>query len=151
MPHVASVVVSSTCSATALQDTITHVRMNHPEKAILAGDDRLFGYSLYRGCHGALLGLGAILPAMQRAMVDAWFLGEASRFLDLSRCVDHLAEAIYYEPGDGQARRILSGLAHLGIIPEEASYDSSSSDSDEIGIALVRETIEALGKWDSVY
>jgi 4-hydroxy-tetrahydrodipicolinate synthase len=147
MPEVAGAVVSKADSTDDLQDFITYARMSHPTKAILTGEDRLFGYSLYRGCHGALLGLASICPAIQRAMVDAWFMGEPAQFLNLSRLVDYLAEAVYSKPKDSHVRKLLVGLAHMGVIPPDAVNDPLGPEVSNVDEELVRATIEALGEW----
>jgi 4-hydroxy-tetrahydrodipicolinate synthase len=147
MPQVAGVFVADTGSAVTLQDVVTHIRTRYPRKGILTGENRLFGYSLYRGCHGALLGLAAICTGLQRAMVDAWFMGELARFVELSRLVDHLAEAVYFEPFEGHVGRLLSGLRHQGTIPSEAVHDPWGPPISEAEEELVRATISALGDW----
>lgn len=142
----AGIRIRSLGMAMVLQDVVTHVRMKHPDKAILAGDNRLLGYSLYRGCHGALAGLASICTVIQRVMLDAWFLGEMERYLELSRLIDHLAEAIYIEPQDGRIRRLLVALAHLKVIPAESAFDPWGPDIPPVHEELVKATVDAINE-----
>jgi dihydrodipicolinate synthase/N-acetylneuraminate lyase len=144
IPEVAGIVIN-TPTVVDFQEATTHVRMRHPSKAILTGENRMLGYSFYRGCHGVLAGLTSICPALQRAMIDAWFMNEMTRFLELNRLVDHLAEAIFTEPCENHPERLLAGLAHLGIIDPVMPMKLSALSSAEG--EFVRETLDALGEW----
>ena len=146
MPQVAGI-VASTPSFVDLQETITYVRMRHPSKAILAGENRLMGYSLYRGCHGALAGLGGICPVLQRTMIDAWFMGETTRFLEMSRLVDHLAEAVFIEPFESHIKKLLVGLAHQGIVPADTALDPWGAEITAAEEEYVLATLDALNEW----
>ncbi len=139
--------ISMIGSPVLLQDLITHLLVNHPDKAVLSGDDRLCGYSLYRGCHGTLSAVGSICPRLQRELIDAWFMGEATRFLNLSRLTDHVAEAIFIEPIEGYARRLLVGLAYQRIIPEESADDPWAPPISPRDEELVKATLDAIGEW----
>ncbi len=150
MPEVAAVKTSMHDRPLLMQDLVTHILVKHLKKAVLSGEDRFYGYSLYRGCHGALVGLGSICPELQRELIDAWFMRETSRFLQLSRLIDHLAEAIYVDPLDGHVGRILAGLAHKGIIPAGSSLDPWGPKLTLIDLEFVKATLDAVGEWSDV-
>jgi 4-hydroxy-tetrahydrodipicolinate synthase len=150
MPEVAAVRTGMNCSSMQMQDLITHTLIAHPDKAILSGEDRMYGYSLYRGCHGALTAIGSICPNLQRELVDSWFMSEAGRFLNLSRLIDHIAEAVFVEPLTGLSQRILIALAHQGIIPDTATHDPTAPPISPKEEELVRATLDALWEWCDV-
>lgn len=147
MPEVAAIRTDLQDQPVAMQDLITRVRMGWPLKAILSGENRMHGYSLYRGCHGLLATIGSICPRLQRELIDAWFMGDSMKFLNLSRLTDHIAEAVFIEPREGVLQRILTGLAHQGIIPESAVNDPWAPPIAPKEEELVRATLDELGEW----
>jgi 4-hydroxy-tetrahydrodipicolinate synthase len=144
MPEVAGIKMATLDSPLTLQDVVTHILINHPGKVILTGEDRLYGYSLYRGCHGALVGLGASCVNLQREMIDSWFVRELDRFLQLSRLVDHLSEVVFVEPMDGYIGRLLFKLSYLGIIPEESAHDPWGPPVTPIEKEFIKATVDLL-------
>ena len=147
MEEVAAVLTDLPDNPSALQDLITHIRVGWPQTAILSGEDRMYGYTFYRGCHGSLAAIGSICPRLQRELIDAWFMGDSTKFLNLSRLADHIAEAICIEPREGTLQRILTGLSHQGIISEDVTNDPWGPPVSPQEEELVRATIDALGEW----
>lgn len=110
----------------------------YPEKLVITGEDRFFGYSLMCGAHAALVGMGSALPGLQSAMMNAYY-HEAHgvpipahaatdpyahhSFLHLSALVDDFGRATFAQPLQGYIQRMLWCLVELGIIPEESSHD----------------------------
>src|SRR5204862_31974 len=71
----------------------------------------------------ALVGMGAVCCALQADLIRSHATGDAARFLGLSAMVDELAEVLFVPPMEGYIRRVLWALAHLGVIPAEATHD----------------------------
>jgi 4-hydroxy-tetrahydrodipicolinate synthase len=147
MEEVAAVLTDLPDNPSALQDLITHLRVGWPGIAILSGEDRMYGYTFYRGCHGSVAAIGSVCPHLQRELIDAWFMGDSTKFLNLSRLADHIAEAICIEPREGTLQRILTALAHQGIISEEVTNDPWGPPVSPQEEELVRATLDALGEW----
>ncbi len=139
IPEVAGIRLCFKDQFIQLQDLVTHILLKHPQKVILTGTDRMYGYSLYRGCHGALTGLGCIFPDFQRELIDSWFMRETTLFLEMSRKVDHIAEALSADSLSNYRQRLLAGLAYLGKIP---SQPDQLSPVDKV---LVTATLDVLG------
>ena len=110
----------------------------YPEKLVITGEDRFFGYSLMCGAHAALVGMGSALPGLQSAMMNAYYYemhgvpipahAETApythhAFLQLSALVDEFGRATFAQPLQGYIQRMLWCLVELGIIPEESSHD----------------------------
>lgn len=110
-------------SVCTYQDVSNLLNENFPEISLLTGEDRMFGYTLTRGAIGALVGLGAVSPDIQKSMIDAYFDKNYSDFLDLMYRVDKLAEIIFIQPMEGYIERLLYFLSLQGIIPEKATND----------------------------
>lgn len=102
---------------------IAHLMESFPNKALLTGEDRMFGYTLMRGATGALVGLGAVEVALQLRMFRSWQDGDYTSFVKISRLVDYLAESIFIQPMEGYVGRLLYLLSLRGIIPAQAAYD----------------------------
>jgi 4-hydroxy-tetrahydrodipicolinate synthase len=90
---------------------------------LLTGEDRFLGYSMLGGAQGALIGMGAALPAAQAALVSCPPTEHPDRFLRLTQAVDRYAQATFRAPMEGYIQRMLWSLADTGVIPEEATFD----------------------------
>lgn len=120
-----------------------------PEKALLTGEDRMFGYTLMRGAQGALVGLGAVETELQLAMFKSWHSSDYKHFVQWARLVDYLAEAIFIQPMEGYVGRLLYALALRGIIPPESAYDPwgpELSEWEKTRIKRVLELVDACRK-----
>ncbi|MGH2500819.1 MAG: dihydrodipicolinate synthase family protein [Candidatus Limnocylindria bacterium] len=122
-----------------------------PERLLVTGEDRFFGYSFMRGARAALVGMGAACCRFFASMMKAWFdagtrAGAADEFLKLSAQVDELAEAIFVAPMEGYIQRMLLVLAEQGIIPETATFDPWGPALNRAAErARIRVTLQRLG------
>ena len=137
LPNVIGIKVATLDSVMTYQDVARRVEHSYPEKLLITGEDRFLGYSLLRGAHAALIGMGAVCTDLQSQLINAHFSGDARRFLALSNMTDRLAEILFVQPMEGYIGRILVALAQLEIIPADAFNDPfgpqlSSGEIDEI-------------------
>lgn len=95
----------------------------HPEKLLITGEDRFFGYSLMMGARCALVGMGAALCDVQADLLRAHAAGDLARFVRLSERVDRFAQATFVPPFEGYVRRMLWAAAAEGAIPPDACDD----------------------------
>lgn len=102
---------------------VAHLLEEFPERLLVTGEDRFFGYSFMRGAQAALVGMGAACCSLLAGLMQAWFCGNAQQFLKLSAEVDTLAEATFVAPMEGYIQRLLLVLAEQGIVPETATFD----------------------------
>ena len=123
LPNVIGIKMATLDSVMTYQDVARLVKSRHPDKLLITGEDRFLGYSLRRGAHAALIGMGAVCCDLQADLIKSHFAGHAERFLELSDLVDQLAEVLFIEPMEGYIGRILFALSTLGVIPEDAAND----------------------------
>jgi 4-hydroxy-tetrahydrodipicolinate synthase len=123
LPNVVGIKMATLDSIMTYQDVARHIQTRHPEKLLITGEDRFLGYSLRRGAHAALVGLGAVCCDLQAELITSHFEGNAERFLELSDLIDKVAEVLFVSPMEGYIGRILCALSKLGVIPSEAAYD----------------------------
>jgi 4-hydroxy-tetrahydrodipicolinate synthase len=123
MPEVVGIKMATLDSVMTYQDVSRQIKERHPDKLLITGEDRFLGYSLQRGAHAALIGMGAICCELQSDLIEAHATNDSARFLVLSDAVDRLAETIFIKPMEGYIRRLLWALVHLGVIPIEAAVD----------------------------
>lgn len=110
-------------SVMTYQDTSEFIKKEFPDKMLITGEDRMFGYTLMCGAEGALVGLGAACTSLQKKMMDAYYNKDYSLFIELSNKVDKLAECTFTAPMEGYIKRMLTVLNLLGVIPKESTYD----------------------------
>ncbi|MCM0650902.1 dihydrodipicolinate synthase family protein [Clostridium swellfunianum] len=110
-------------SVMSYQDTAEFIKKEFPQKMLITGEDRMFGYTLMRGAQGALVGLGAACGTLQKRMMDAYYNKDFKLFVELSEKVDKLAECTFVKPMEGYIKRMLTVLNLLGVIPKESTYD----------------------------
>jgi len=123
LPNVIGIKMATLDSVMTYQDVSRQIQSQHPDKLLITGEDRFLGYSLRRGAHAALIGMGAVCCDLQAELIRAHYAGNAERFLELSDLVDQLAEVLFIDPMEGYIGRILFALSQLGVIPADAAND----------------------------
>jgi 4-hydroxy-tetrahydrodipicolinate synthase len=123
MDEVVGIKMATLDSVMTYQDVSELIRINHPAKMLITGEDRMFGYTLMRGAQAALVGIGSACTNLQKDMMDSYYNGDFNKFIDLSNKVDKLAECTFVNPMEGYIKRMLTVLSLLGVIPMEAAYD----------------------------
>jgi 4-hydroxy-tetrahydrodipicolinate synthase len=147
LPNVIGIKMATLDSVMTYQDVARQIKLRHPDKLLITGEDRFLGYSLRRGADAALVGMGAVCCDLQSELIEAHFAGDAERFLALSDMVDQLAEVLFIDPMEGYIGRILFALAKLGLIPLEAVNDPwgpALSPHEVDNIAKVLNTLNVL-------
>lgn len=122
LPGVVGIKVATLDSVMTFQRLAALVR-SHPDKLLVTGEDRFFGYSVMTGATSALVGMGAALPDVQAELLHAWRDRQWDRFVALSAQCDRLAQAAFTEPMEGYIRRMLWAAAADGALPRDACDD----------------------------
>ena len=122
LPDVIGIKVATLDSVMTYQ-RIASLMRSHPDKLLITGEDRFYGYSVMAGATAALIGMGAALPEAQIELLHAWRDRQYDRFVVLSALCDRLAQATFVEPMEGYIRRMLWAAAAEGAIPREACDD----------------------------
>jgi 4-hydroxy-tetrahydrodipicolinate synthase len=122
LPEVVGIKVATLDSVMTFQ-RIAALMRSHPDKVLITGEDRFYGYSVMAGATAALLGMGAALPDAQAELLHAFRDRQWERFVALSALCDRLAQATFVEPMEGYIRRMLWAAAAEGAIPREACDD----------------------------
>ena len=122
LPGVVGIKVATLDSVMTFQRLAALVR-SHPDKLLVTGEDRFFGYSVMAGATSALVGMGAALPDVQAELLHAWRDRQWDRFVALSAQCDRLAQAAFTEPMEGYIRRMLWAAAADGALPRDACDD----------------------------
>jgi 4-hydroxy-tetrahydrodipicolinate synthase len=122
LPGVVGIKVATLDSVMTFQ-RIAALMRSHPDKVLVTGEDRFYGYSVMAGATAALIGMGAALPDMQAELLHAWRDRQWERFVTLSALCDRLAQVTFVEPMEGYIRRMLWAAAADGAIPREACDD----------------------------
>lgn len=123
LPEVVGIKMATLDSVMTYQDVAKYIQQHHPDKSLITGEDRMFGYTLARGAQAALVGLGSICPAWQRELLDAHAEGRAEDFLKAMLLVDELAEITFIPPMEGYVERLLFFLAEQGLVPHSGVND----------------------------
>src|SRR2546428_552650 len=121
-PGVIGIKVATLDSVMTFQRLAGLIR-DHPEKLLITGEDRFFGYSLTMGARAALVGMGAALTNLQVGLIEAFHAGDFAKFVRLSAICDRFAAATFIPPMEGYVRRVLWALAADGVIPDDACDD----------------------------
>ncbi|NLL70709.1 MAG: dihydrodipicolinate synthase family protein [Epulopiscium sp.] len=121
--EVVGIKMASLDSVMTYQDISTFIQEKCPDKLLITGEDRMFGYTMMRGAQGALIGLSCACGDLQKAMMKAWYEKDIETFVKLALQVDELAECTFVAPMEGYIKRMLMVLHYLGVIPREATYD----------------------------
>jgi 4-hydroxy-tetrahydrodipicolinate synthase len=122
LPEVVGIKVATLDSVMTFQ-RIAALMRSHPDKMLITGEDRFYGYSVMAGATAALIGMGAALPDAQAELLHAFRDRQWERFVALSSLCDRLAQATFVEPMQGYIRRMLWAAAAEGAIPREACDD----------------------------
>jgi|SRR5579883_2231854 len=123
LPHVAGIKIATLDSVMTFQNITELVSQKYPDKLIITGEDRFFGYTLMCGAQAALVGMGSACCILQSAMMQAYYEEDSAAFLRLSKEVDMFSFATFREPVEGYIGRMLYVLAKQRIIPDEAAHD----------------------------
>lgn len=123
LPQTIGIKMATLDSVMTYQDVSNFIQKNFPDKVLITGEDRMFGYTITRGAKAALVGLGSICPAWQRELLDSYLQERAQDFLDAMLLVDTLAEVTFTPPMEGYIQRLLFFLAEQGILPRTAVHD----------------------------
>jgi 4-hydroxy-tetrahydrodipicolinate synthase len=146
LPEIVGIKLATLDSVMTYQDTARLIAEEFPEKILITGEDRFLGYSLMAGAQAALIGMGAACTELQHNLMDAFFSGHATEFLDLSNAVDSLSQALFIPPMEGYIRRMLWTLVHLGVIGRESAHDPWGPELPESEFTRIRETLTAIGE-----
>ena len=122
LPEVIGIKVATLDSVMTYQ-RIAAVLRSHPDKLLVTGEDRFFGYSVMLGARAALVGMGSALPDLQAELLRCWAERDVGRFVDLSELCDRLAQVTFTDPMEGYIRRMLWAAAADGALPPEACDD----------------------------
>ena len=145
LPGVIGIKVATLDSVMTFQRLEGLIR-EYPEKLLITGEDRFFGYSLTMGARAALVGMGAALTNLQAALIEAFHTGDFAQFVRLSGICDRFAAATFTAPMEGYVRRLLWALAADGVIPEDACDDPWGPDLPPVERDVVRRAVrEARG------
>jgi 4-hydroxy-tetrahydrodipicolinate synthase len=148
LPEVIGIKVATLDSVMTCQRIAALLR-SHPDKLLVTGEDRFFGYSVMLGARAALVGMGAALPDVQAELLRSWAERDFGRFVDLSELCDRLAQVTFIDPMEGYIRRMLWAAAADGALPPEACDDPwgpALPDSEQAAVeALVRSARAARG------
>jgi len=123
LPNVVGIKMATLDSVMTYQNVARHMQSRHPDKLLITGEDRFFGYSLCQGAQAALIGMAAVCTDLQAELMSAHCQRRAERFLELSDMVDQLAQVLFIHPMEGYIGRVLFALSKLGVIPVEAAND----------------------------
>jgi 4-hydroxy-tetrahydrodipicolinate synthase len=122
-PEVLGIKIATLDSVMTFQDVARLIRRQAPDKVLVTGEDRFFGYSLMCGAEAALVGMGAACTSLQSRLLTCHQEGRSVEFMNLSRIVDDLAQNTFLPPMEGYIQRMLWCLVHQGVIPAEAAHD----------------------------
>ncbi len=146
-PEVLGIKVATLDSVMTFQDVARLIRRQAPDKVLITGEDRFFGYSLMCGGEAALVGMGAACTALQSKLLKTHQERRTDEFMNLSRIVDDLAQHTFLPPMEGYIQRMLWCLVHQGVIPIEAAHDPwgprlDASEFEAIGECVQRIQLE---------
>ncbi len=146
LPEVVGIKLATLDSVMTFQNVANLIAAEFPQKLLITGEDRFLPYSLMCGARAALIGMGAACCGLQHALLEAWFDGRAAEFVQLSRKVDRLGQAVFVPPMEGYIRRMLWTLVHLGVIGRESACDPWGPDLPESEFVALGKTLFALGE-----
>lgn len=146
LPEVVGIKLATLDSVMTYQNIANLLAREFPEKLLITGEDRFFGYSLMCGAQAALVGMGAVCTTLQHNLMKAWFSGQAEEFLDLSRKVDRLGQALFVAPMEGYIRRVLWVLVHQGVLDRQSAHDPWGPELKESEFVQLKETLHVLGE-----
>ncbi|MNP28909.1 hypothetical protein D3C76_1219110 [compost metagenome] len=139
LPSALGIKMASLHCVMTLQQVSGLVIREYPNRLLISGEDRMFGYSLMRGATSTLMGLGAAYPNIQSDLISSYQDKKYELFMELSSRIDAYAEVTFTEPMDHYILRMLWCLVCEGVIPKEAANDIA-------GYVLSEEEIDELYK-----
>jgi 4-hydroxy-tetrahydrodipicolinate synthase len=145
LPQAVGIKMATLDSVMTYQDVANYIQKHHPDKVLITGEDRMFGYTLTRGAKSALVGLGSICPAWQRELLDSYADGRAEDFLQAMALVDALAEITFIPPMEGYIERLLFFLAEQGILSHNVVHDPYGPGVTELERAQITKFIREHG------
>jgi 4-hydroxy-tetrahydrodipicolinate synthase len=144
LPNVIGIKIATLDSVMTFQDVARAIKTEYPDKLVITGEDRFFGYSLMMGADAALVGMGAALTALQSQMMRDYYAQNFEPFLFRSQFVDRFAMATFSQPMEGYIGRMLYALAWLGIISRDAIFDPWGPGLTEDDMAHIGDFLTAL-------
>ena len=123
LPNVIGIKVATLDSVMTFQNIARTIKSEHPDKLLITGEDRFFGYSLMMGADAALVGMGAALTMLQSDMMRDFYAQKFESFFFRSQFVDQFGMATFTQPMEGYISRTLYALALLVIISHDAILD----------------------------
>ncbi len=146
LPEAVGIKLATLDSVMTFQSIVNLLTEEFPHRLLITGEDRFLPYSLMCGARAALIGMGAACCGLQHALLAAWFEGRAAEFIELSRKVDRLGQAVFIPPMEGYIRRMLWTLVHLGVIGRDSACDPWGPDLPESEFVALGKTLHALGE-----
>jgi 4-hydroxy-tetrahydrodipicolinate synthase len=142
LPQVVGIKVATLDSVVTFQ-RIAGLMREHPDKLLITGEDRFFGYSLLMGARAALVGMGAALTDLQARLLRTLKSGDSAGFLRLSTIIDEFAAVTFAPPVEGYVRRMLWAAAVDARLPPDACDDPwgpalGAAEGDAVVAALRR-------------
>jgi 4-hydroxy-tetrahydrodipicolinate synthase len=131
-------------SVMTYQDVSNLIAKEFPNKALITGEDRMFGYTMMRGGRGALVGIGSAFTKLQKALIDAYYDQDYKAFVEITVLVDKLAEVTFIKPMEGYIERMLYICVLQGLVPESAAWDPYGPGVSEEERAAIREVVQEL-------
>jgi 4-hydroxy-tetrahydrodipicolinate synthase len=143
-PEVLGIKIATLDSVMTFQDVARLIRRQAPDKVLITGEDRFFGYSLMCGAEAALVGMGAACTSLQSRLLRCHQEGRSDEFMNLSRIVDDLAQNTFLPPMEGYIQRMLWCLVHQGVIPIEAAHDPWGPGLDPLEFKAIGECVRRI-------
>lgn len=123
MQSVIGIKVATLDSVMTFQDIARLIRTEAPDKLLITGEDRFFGYSLMCGARSALVGMGAAYVELQSELLRSHEAQEMTRFAELAAHVDRLSQATFIQPMEGYIWRMLYILSKQSVIARDSYLD----------------------------
>jgi 4-hydroxy-tetrahydrodipicolinate synthase len=146
LPEVVGIKLATLDSVMTYQAVANLLAAEFPQTLLITGEDRFLGYSLMCGARAALIGMGAACTKLQHDMMQSYFSGDSSNFLQLSDRVDRLSQALFIPPMEGYIRRTLWALVHSGVLEAEFAHDPWGPPLDQSEFIALGRTLRALGE-----
>jgi 4-hydroxy-tetrahydrodipicolinate synthase len=144
LPNVIGIKIATLDSVMTFQNVARAIKTEYPDKLVITGEDRFFGYSLMMGADAALVGMGAALTALQSQMMRDYYAQNFDSFYFHSQFVDRFAMTTFTDPMEGYISRMLYALAWLGIISRDAIFDPWGPGLTEDDMARIGDFLTAL-------
>jgi 4-hydroxy-tetrahydrodipicolinate synthase len=146
LPQVVGIKLATLDSVMTFQGVARLLAAEFPKKLLITGEDRFLGYSLMCGARAALIGMGAACTKLQHRLMQSYFAGNGSEFLQLSERVDRLSRVLFIPPMEGYILRMLWALVHLGVIEADFAHDPWGPKLDRSEFEGIGKTLRELGE-----